>query len=429
MPIDRKGCWFAGALAAACFVSDAAAASSGRLDVGEALRQVVERALPGGDAFRRAIPARPVQGLVPLSGFRGSSGAATPELPGMPDLPAPLADRDTWPVEAVFVDAEDRLWFAVGEEGDYALHRMAWGMSNVRAAAACLVALLVVVACWRIRRSVRRRARLRRIDARRVQAENASRAKSRFLATLGHEVRTPMTGMLGMSELLMETPLDARQRRYVESILRAGGHLLALLDDAIDVAGIEEGRLAIATEDVDLRALVDDIARQAAPLAERKGLRFRCEVADAAPHAVLGDPVRLRQVVINLVSNALKFTVRGGVVLHVGRLGRGGICLRVSDTGPGMDAAQRARLFTRFVQVGKGEAGDRRGKGLGLAISRELVEAMGGAIRVESTPGRGSCFVVELPLATPASDADAPVRAGFSPWRRGSRATVSGKAG
>jgi signal transduction histidine kinase len=203
---------------------------------------------------------------------------------------------------------------------------------------------------------------------------------------------------------------ECGQRRYVEAIRRAGGHLVQLLDDAIDVASIEAGRLAIAPGAFDPRALARELAAGSEALAGRKGLRFRCDVDPSTPQVFSGDPVRVKQVLLNLVSNALKFTRAGGVVLRLSGLGGGGLLVRVSDTGPGLDAAQRARLFTRFVQVGPDGNRDRRGRGLGLAISRELVEAMGGTIRVESTPGRGACFIVELPPSKAGPDPRAAVR-------------------
>jgi signal transduction histidine kinase len=320
---------------------------------------------------------------------------ATPQQ-GAEDAPVD-GDEDGWSVDAVFVDAEDRLWVAVDDGAGYILHRFPWAASRVRAAATFLGVLLLCIASWRVHRGLRRRARMRRIEERRRRAEDASRAKSTFLATLGHEVRTPMTGLLGMSELLLSTPLDARQRDYVESIHRAGSHLVCLLDDALDVASIAAGRLAITAAPFDPRVLARELAGASEPLAARRGLRFRCEVAASTPRTFHGDAVRVRQVLLNLVSNALKFTSAGSVSVRLAGAGGRGLRIRVSDTGPGMDDGQRSRLFARYAQVGPEGRGDRRGRGLGLAISRELVEAMGGTITVESAPGRGACFTVDLP--------------------------------
>lgn len=261
-----------------------------------------------------------------------------------------------------------------------------------------LVLLALGVQAWRRRRDQKRA--FHEAEQRRGIAEEASLAKTRFLATLGHEIRTPMTGVLGMSELLESTPLDERQRGQVRTIRRAGEHLLKLVDDALDLARIEAGRMELAEVPFDLRSLVSDVRDWAAPNALRKGLMFSATVDDDAPPALRGDVVRVRQVLLNLIGNAIKFTEQGRIDLHVKRGTPQGIVVDVRDTGPGMNAEQQARLFRRFEQAEGARTSERYGgSGLGLAISQELASAMGGTITVESQPGAGACFRVTLPLA------------------------------
>lgn len=275
-----------------------------------------------------------------------------------------------------------------------------------------LAGLMLAAAAYRER--LRRRHAWQQAEHERHLAEQASVAKTRFLATFGHEVRTPMTGVLGMSELLLDTPLDARQRGYVAAIRSAGEHLLRLLNDALDIARIDSGRLELVEEAFDLRALLADLAALLGPLAERRGLRFELDLGPDLPTGVRGDASRLKQVLLNLLNNALKFTEQGHVSLHVRRVGER-VRFVVQDTGPGLSADQRARLFRRFEQgEGARTAARHGGSGLGLAISQELVDAMGGRIGVESTPGVGTRFEVEVPLppaALPPRAADAPAAA------------------
>lgn len=285
-------------------------------------------------------------------------------------------------------------------------YRSVWGISLLAAAGALLLALLAAA----YRRRVRRRTAWQLAVHKREVAEQASLAKTRFLATLGHEVRTPMTGVLGMSELLLATPLTETQRHYTTAIQGAGAHLLRLVNDALDLARIEAGKLDMDMQDVDLRGLIREIVDMTAPMAEKRGLSFSDECAADAPSHVVADPLRLRQILLNLLGNAIKFTDRGGVGLRVLRLEPQGVRLEVTDTGPGINAEQQARLFQRFEQADGARTASRYGgSGLGLAICQELAVAMGGSIRVESRPGLGTRFIVDLPLAhvVPAAE-DAP---------------------
>jgi signal transduction histidine kinase len=234
-------------------------------------------------------------------------------------------------------------------------------------------------------------------------SEQASLARSRFLAALAHEVRTAMTGVLGMSELLLEGMLDPVQRGHAEAIRQSGGHLLRLLDDTLDLARIEAGRIALDPQPFAVRALVAELAALHAPLARRRGLSFAEAVAPDVPLVLCGDALRIRQILLNLLGNAIKFTEHGCIGLCVERLDHaGGLRIAVHDTGSGLDRAQQSRLFRRFEQVdGARIAARHGGSGLGLAISQELARAMGGRIAVQSAPGAGTRFSVELPLPVP----------------------------
>lgn len=267
-----------------------------------------------------------------------------------------------------------------------------------------LIAVLAILVVWAGAALYRQRLRTRHAwqlaQHKRELAEQASLAKSHFLATLGHEVRTPMTGVLGMAELLLQTPLDRRQHGYASAIDTAGRHLLRLVNDALDLARIEAGKLSLERHDFSVAVLVRQVVALAQPLAERKGLSFRCDVDGAMPVALRGDASRLQQILLNLLSNAIKFTDRGEVSLHVTPAAKDhGVVFVVADSGPGLSAEQQARLFRRFEQGGSVPGRARRGgSGLGLAICRELATAMGGQIGVDSAPGLGARFRLELPL-------------------------------
>ncbi|WP_434027510.1 ATP-binding protein [[Pseudomonas] boreopolis] len=270
-------------------------------------------------------------------------------------------------------------------------------------ALAALALLLALLGWWAVRAS-RRRQRSRQEMAlskqRQELAEKASLAKTRFLATLGHEVRTPMTGVLGMSELLLDTPLQPRQRAHVESIRLAGLHLLRLVNDALDLARIEAGKLELEHKPFALRQVLEELADFMEPIAQSRGLAFERALDVPADLVVEGDATRLRQVLMNLLGNAIKFTERGSVGLAAAQDdARGTLRFAVSDTGPGINAEQQARIFQRFEQgEGARTASRYGGSGLGLAICQELAVAMQGSIHIDSQLGRGTRFTVELPL-------------------------------
>ncbi|WP_454438764.1 ATP-binding protein [Thauera mechernichensis] len=239
------------------------------------------------------------------------------------------------------------------------------------------------------------------LDLARCEAEAANAAKTRFLANMSHEIRTPLTAVLGMTRLLASTVLDQRQRDYVRTTEAAGEALLAIISDILDLSKIEAGRIELERAPFALRRLLDDVLALFNESAVAKGLGLVLDVDDGVPDQLVGDRVRLQQVLMNLLGNALKFTERGRVVLAVS-LAPGAlphICFSVKDTGIGMDDEQIARVFHAFVQGDSSTARRYGGTGLGLSISRRLVQLMGGILEVDSLPGAGSCFSFALPLA------------------------------
>ncbi|PPT77013.1 histidine kinase [Xanthomonas arboricola pv. populi] len=273
-----------------------------------------------------------------------------------------------------------------------------WLSAAAQLVAVALCALLFCLGVWGWRRRVRRQQQWVLAQQRQQLAEQASLAKSHFLATLGHEVRTPMTGVLGMSELLLATPLDARQRSHVDAIRKAGSHLLRLVNDALDLARIEAGKLELVQQPFDPGQLTQELADFMHPISEARGLRFHYRNQLPVPLVVLGDATRVRQILINLLGNAIKFSERGEVSLTVSQHAEL-LRFKVRDSGPGIGPEQQKRLFQRFEQ-GEGTRTSSRygGSGLGLAICQELTVAMKGKIRVRSRIGVGTQFTVDLPL-------------------------------
>jgi ligand-binding sensor domain-containing protein/CheY-like chemotaxis protein len=264
--------------------------------------------------------------------------------------------------------------------------------------------LLLVAAARAYRQRLRDRHAENLREHRRQLSDLGSAAKTRFLATLGHEIRTPMTGVLGMAELLQGGALEPKQRLQVAAIQRAGDHLLRLVNDALDLACIEAGKLALDDAAFDLHELLGEVAALLQPLAQSKQLEFSLQCAPDTPRVLRGDVGRVRQILLNLGSNAIKFTDSGAVSLCSAAM-LDGLLLEFNDTGPGMNADQLARLFQRFEQAdGLRTAQRHGGSGLGLAICQELAAAMHGRIEVHSQPGRGTTVRVTLPLANAGID-------------------------
>ncbi|MGZ5986914.1 MAG: ATP-binding protein [Caulobacteraceae bacterium] len=249
-------------------------------------------------------------------------------------------------------------------------------------------------------------------DEAREEARQAGRAKANFLATMSHEIRTPMNGVLGMAQLLQRDETDPRQKERLSVLIDSGEYLLSILNDVLDVSKIDAGRLDISPAPEDLRQFFDRLVSFWGAQADEKGVSLILDVADSVPHFALLDALRLRQVLFNLVGNALKFTETGSVAICAKAMpnGEGAVLLHVtvSDTGIGIAPQTLPHLFTRFSQADDSEVRRFGGTGLGLAIARQLIELMGGRIWADSRLGEGSTFHVKLPLAVAERASEAP---------------------
>ncbi|MBL7828609.1 MAG: response regulator [Saprospiraceae bacterium] len=243
----------------------------------------------------------------------------------------------------------------------------------------------------------RNRAQARRLANEKALAEQNAHYRSQFLANMSHEIRTPLNAIIGLNKLLLDMPLEEKQRRYVKAISQSGEHLMWIVNDILDQAKIESGKYSFVERPFELDVQVNQLYNLFFHKAEEKQIEFTTEIEPGTPLKLLGDPIRLQQILTNLISNAIKFTDRGKVTLHVADAGSALIRFSISDTGAGIPRDKLQAIFESFEQIDENGT-DRQGTGLGLSIARQLIEQQGGTIHVESKAGEGSTFIVQMPF-------------------------------
>jgi signal transduction histidine kinase len=279
------------------------------------------------------------------------------------------------------------------------------GRAVLKAALAPLLALMLLMGSVAVlvARELMRSAR--RLERALEQASSADRLKTEFLSNVSHELRTPLNGVIGIAQLLKMRELDPEAEEMLDLLLASAHCQLDLVSGLLDITRIETGAMMLHPAPFDPAAAVDETVRLIAPEAARKGIGLRVALGPEARRRFMGDPLAFRQIVANLVGNALKFTDRGEISVRLDAGREGGLTLAVADTGAGIDPAHHERIFERFFQVDGSPTRRATGAGLGLAITRALAELMGGGIRVESALGSGATFVATLPLpACPGSE-------------------------
>ena len=305
--------------------------------------------------------------------------------------------RDRWIVPMEVKEPFNWLYVGVGLSGLLGLSAIGWiWLRSLKVLVAVRTAELQQTQSALNERVQEQRLAMEQIQRARDLAVEATRAKSDFLANMSHEIRTPMNAIIGMSHLVLKTSLDERQRGYIEKIQRAGTHLLGIINDILDFSKMEAGKLKSERVEFRLDKVIDNVVTMLANRADEKGLELVVDASAHLPLALVGDPLRLNQVLINLLNNAVKFTQHGEVVLGISertrRNGRVELVFAVRDTGIGMSPEQKTKLFTAFNQGDTSTTRKFGGTGLGLAISKGLVEMMDGSFEVDSEPGAGSTF-------------------------------------